>query len=140
MKKLFEQRREFNKAMDLPFKTKPSLIDEKRWRLQRDMIVSEVEEYDEACRDLNITEIADALGDILYVTIGAIKEHGLESCMEEIMDEIHKSNMSKVGPDGKVIKDKKGKVQKPEGYFKPNIQKIVLAHLLKEEKQIKLDL
>ena len=128
MKKLIEQRKEFNKVMDLPSNSTPTLLSKERWELQRNMLIEEIEEYDEACRDLNIVEIADALGDTLYVLIGAIEEHGLSGIIEKVMNEIHASNMSKVGPSGNVIKDDSGKVMKPANYFKPDIKSIIETH------------
>lgn len=140
MEKLIEQRREFNRVMDLPIGEKPSLIEVNRWMLHRNMLIEEVEEYDEACRKRDLVGIADSLGDILYVLVGAVAEHGMINCIEEILDEIQRSNMSKVGPDGTVIKDENGKVRKPENYFKPNLKRIIENHLAKFNNQTKLDL
>jgi len=129
MKKQQEQRKQFNRVMELPTGKFPQLIETKRWELQRDMLIEEVEEYDEACRDKDLVKIADALGDIIYVALGAVAEHGIQGCIEEILDEIQRSNMSKVQPNGTVLKAKNGKVMKPSNYFKPDIARIIKNHL-----------
>ncbi len=93
-----------------------------RHRLQAE----ENEEYLSACKDENLTEIADALGDQLYILFGTILKHGLQNKIEEVFDEIHRSNMSKLDKDGKPIFREDGKVMKSDQYFKPNIQEILI--------------
>lgn len=73
-----------------------------------------------------LTEIADALGDMLYVLCGTILEHGMQYKIDEVFNEINRSNMSKLGTDGKPIYREDGKVMKGENYFKPNIKDILL--------------
>ncbi len=94
--------------------------------LRYKLIREENEEYLDAAAQKNIVEIADALGDILYIACGTILKHGLQDKMEEVFCEIHKSNMSKLGKDGKPIYREDGKVMKGPDYFKPNIERIVL--------------
>jgi predicted HAD superfamily Cof-like phosphohydrolase len=72
-----------------------------------------------------LVEIADALGDILYIAFGTILRHGLQHKIEEVFDEIHRSNMSKLDKDGKPIFREDGKVLKSEFYFKPDIKKVL---------------
>lgn len=93
--------------------------------LRYELIREENEEYLEACREGNLTEIADALGDQLYILCGTILKHGLQHVIEEVFDEIHRSNMSKLGADGKPIYREDGKVLKGPGYFKPDITSIL---------------
>jgi predicted HAD superfamily Cof-like phosphohydrolase len=95
--------------------------------LRYELIREENEEYLEACREGNLVEIADALGDQLYILCGTILRHGLQHKIEEVFDEIHRSNMSKLGADGKPIYREDGKVLKGPSYFKPDIQKILNA-------------
>ena len=71
-------------------------------------------------------EIADALGDMMYILCGTILSHGLQDKIERIFEEIQKSNMSKLGKDGKPIYREDGKIMKGPGYFKPNIKKELL--------------
>ena len=83
------------------------------------------EEYLEAASDNDLVEVADALGDMLYILCGTIIEHGLQYKIEEVFEEIQRSNMSKLGEDGEPIYREDGKVLKGPNYFKPNIQSIL---------------
>jgi predicted HAD superfamily Cof-like phosphohydrolase len=94
-------------------------------RLRFDLMKEENEEYLQAARANDIVEIGDALGDMLYILCGTIIAHGFQDKIESIFDEIQKSNMSKLGADGKPIYRKDGKVLKGPNYFKPNIEKIL---------------
>ena len=85
----------------------------------------ENEEYLEAAKKNDIIEIADALGDQLYILCGTILRHGLQHKIEEVFEEIQRSNMSKLDVNGKPIYREDGKVLKSELYFKPNIRKIL---------------
>jgi predicted HAD superfamily Cof-like phosphohydrolase len=85
----------------------------------------ELNEYLNAAHIDDKVEIADALGDQLYILFGTIISHGLEDKIVEIFDEIHRSNMSKLGLDGKPIYREDGKVQKGPNFFKPNIERIL---------------
>jgi predicted HAD superfamily Cof-like phosphohydrolase len=85
----------------------------------------ENEEYLEAAKSNDIVEIADALGDQLYILCGTILRHGLQHKIVEVFEEIQRSNMSKLDANGKPIYREDGKVLKSELYFKPNIQKIL---------------
>lgn len=92
-----------------------------RYKLMRE----ENEEYLEAANDDDIVEVADALGDMLYILCGTIIEHGLQHKIEEVFEEIQRSNMSKLGEDGEPIYRDDGKVLKGPNYFKPNIKSIL---------------
>ena len=94
-------------------------------KLRFDLMKEENEEYLEAARANDIIEIGDALGDMLYILCGTIIAHGFQDKIESIFDEIQKSNMSKLGADGKPIYREDGKVLKGPNYFKPNIEKIL---------------
>ena len=85
----------------------------------------ENEEYLEAANNNDIVEVADALGDMLYILCGTIIEHGMQNKIDEIFNEIQNSNMSKLGEDGNPIYRKDGKVLKGPNYFKPNIRQIL---------------
>lgn len=87
------------------------------------ILLEELEEYKEAGVNNDTVEIADAIGDILYITFGLVTKHGLEDKIEAIFDEIHASNMSKLGEDGNPILREDGKILKGPSYFKPNIAK-----------------
>jgi predicted HAD superfamily Cof-like phosphohydrolase len=85
----------------------------------------ENEEYLEAANNNDLVEVADALGDMLYILCGTIIEHGMQDKIEEVFNEIQRSNMSKLGEDGKPIYREDGKVLKGPNYFKPNIKDIL---------------
>ena len=85
----------------------------------------ENEEYLEAAQAGDMVEVADALGDQLYILLGTILKHGMQDKIEEVFNEIQRSNMSKLGEDGKPIYREDGKVLKGPNYFKPNIDKIL---------------
>lgn len=85
----------------------------------------ENKEYLDACWEGNIVEIADALGDQLYILCGTLLKHGLQHKIEEVFNEIHASNMSKLDKEGKPLFREDGKILKSDQYFKPNIEKIL---------------
>ncbi|MCH1557790.1 MAG: nucleoside triphosphate pyrophosphohydrolase family protein [Flavobacteriaceae bacterium] len=89
------------------------------------LMAEENQEYFEAAKNNDIVEVADALGDMLYILCGTIIEHGMQDKIEEIFDEIQKSNLSKLGDDGKPIYRNDGKVMKGPNYFKPKISEIL---------------
>ncbi|HCQ12939.1 nucleoside triphosphate pyrophosphohydrolase family protein [Flavobacterium sp.] len=93
--------------------------------LRYNLMKEENEEYLEAAQNDDIVEIADALGDMLYILCGTIIEHGLQDKIEEVFNEIQRSNMSKLGEDGKPIYREDGKVMKGPNYFKPNFEAIL---------------
>jgi predicted HAD superfamily Cof-like phosphohydrolase len=88
-------------------------------------MAEENEEYFEAANNNDLIEVADALGDMLYILCGTIIEHGMQDKIEEVFDEIQKSNLSKLGENGKPIYREDGKVMKGPNYFKPDILKIL---------------
>jgi len=85
----------------------------------------ENDEYFEAAKNGDLVEVADALGDMLYILCGTILEHGLQYKIEEVFDEIQRSNMSKLAEDGSPIYREDGKVLKGPNYFKPKIAEIL---------------
>ena len=113
----------FMKTFGQEIKVKPSLSSEKINHLRYNLIKEELNELEEAMKNQDIVEVADALTDILYVTYGAGHAFGinLDKCFEEVQN----SNMSKLGKDGKPIYNEKGKVMKGPNYFKPNLNKFV---------------
>jgi predicted HAD superfamily Cof-like phosphohydrolase len=101
------------------------LIDERDYQLRYNLIKEENEEYLDACKAGDIVEIADALGDQLYILFGTILKHGLQHKIEEVYDEIHRSNMSKLDDNGEPIFREDGKIMKSGKYFKPDIKSIL---------------
>lgn len=93
--------------------------------LRFNLMKEENEEYLEAANANDMVEVADALGDMLYILCGTIIEHGMQYKIEEVFNEIQRSNMSKLGENGEPIYREDGKVLKGPDYFKPNIAKIL---------------
>ncbi|WP_378187042.1 hypothetical protein ACE939_01675 [Aquimarina sp. W85] len=94
-------------------------------KLRFELMKEENEEYLEAAQNNDLIEVADALGDMLYILCGTIIEHGLQHKIEEVFDEIQRSNMSKLDDDGNPVYREDGKVLKGPNYFKPNLKKIL---------------
>ena len=111
----------FMKTFGQEVKNKAELGDEKLNQLRISLINEELDELKTAIKDNNILEVADALTDILYVTYGAGHSFGVD--LDKCFDEVQKSNMSKLGGDGKPIYNEAGKVMKGPNYFKPNLSK-----------------
>ena len=114
----------FMKTFGQEVKTKPSLSTDKINKLRIDLIKEELEELTEAMNNKDLLEVADALTDILYVTYGAGHAFGID--LDDCFAEVHRSNMSKLGPDFRPIKREDGKVMKPATYSPPDL-KTVLA-------------
>jgi predicted HAD superfamily Cof-like phosphohydrolase len=92
-----------------------------RYKLMRE----ENEEYLEAAQNGDMIEVADALGDMLYILCGTILKHGMQDKIAEVFEEIQRSNMSKLDKDGNAIYREDGKVLKSDQYFKPDIKAIL---------------
>ncbi|MFJ1474747.1 hypothetical protein ACILE9_10855 [Capnocytophaga cynodegmi] len=117
---------DFHKAFGLGIKQEPTInLKDEIINLRFKLMAEENEEYLEAARNKDIVEVADALGDMLYILCGTIIEHGLQHKIEEVFSEIHRSNMSKLDENGNPIYREDGKVMKGANYFKPNIAKIL---------------
>ncbi|MEQ6123138.1 nucleoside triphosphate pyrophosphohydrolase family protein [Pseudotenacibaculum sp. MALMAid0570] len=126
MKKYTDAVHEFHTAFGLGIKNEPTAnIGEERNLLRFNLMKEENEEYFEAANNNDLVEVADALGDMLYILAGTIIEHGMQHKIVEVFDEIQRSNMSKLGEDGKPIYREDGKVLKGPNYFKPNIKEIL---------------
>ena len=104
-------------------KEKASFPEKKIVQLRIDLIEEELNELKEAINNNDIVEVADALTDILYVTYGAGHSFGID--LDKCFDEVQKSNMSKLGEDGKPIYNDSGKVMKGPNYFAPDLKKII---------------
>jgi predicted HAD superfamily Cof-like phosphohydrolase len=126
MEKQIEQLKEFHTAFKLPQRVRPTLIPDKEFDSRLKLLVEEVRELEEAYRyDGNLIEVADAIIDCMYVLIGTALQFGLTNVLEQCFDEVHRSNMSKLGADGKPIM-KNGKVVKGPNYLHPNLFAIII--------------
>ncbi len=94
-------------------------------KLRYDLMREENEEYLEAVKNGDLVEIADALGDMLYILCGTILKHGMKDKIQDVFEEIQRSNMSKLDENGKPIYREDGKVMKSTLYFKPKISEIL---------------
>ena len=126
MQKQIGSVKEFHTAFGLGFSDNPKVdLGENKIMLRYNLMKEENEEYLEAAQSGDMVEVADALGDMMYILCGTIIEHGLQHLIEEVFDEIQRSNMSKLGEDGKPIYREDGKVMKGPNYFKPDFSKII---------------
>jgi predicted HAD superfamily Cof-like phosphohydrolase len=126
MKKQINAVKEFHTAFAIGHSELPlANLGESKNVLRYNLMKEENEEYLEAVQNNDLIEIADALGDMMYILCGTIIEHGLHHKIEEVFDEIQRSNMSKIGQDGKPIYREDGKVMKGPNYFKPDFTKIL---------------
>ena len=116
---------EFHNTFKIGNATTQTLIPEKEYTLRYNLTKEENDEYLQACKNNDIIEIADALGDQLYILCGTMLKHGLQHKMEEVFNEIHRSNMSKLDENGNPIFREDGKILKSNRYFKPNIKSIL---------------
>jgi len=116
----------FHNAFGITNRETPiAFTNEKEIKLRFDLMAEENQEYLEAAKNNDLVEVADALGDMLYILCGTMLSHGMQDKMEAIFNEIQRSNMSKLGADGKPIYREDGKVMKGPNYFKPNIKEIL---------------
>lgn len=115
----------FHNAFGQEDGTVPRLLTNPEVLLRYNLMAEENDEYLEACTDDSLIEIADALGDQLYILCGTILRHGMQHIIEDVFNEIHASNMSKLGEDGKPVMREDSKILKGPNYFKPNLEPIV---------------
>jgi len=119
----FDDVKNFMQTFGQEVKIKAEFPKEKIVKLRYDLIKEELNELQNAIKTKNLKEIADALTDILYVTYGAGHAYGID--LDKCFNEVQKSNMSKLGEDGKPIYNKKGKVMKGSKYFEPNLKQFI---------------
>lgn len=128
MRKQIKHVKKFHESFGIDNQLIPNAnISEKTYKLRYKLMQEENNEYLDACKNGDLNEIADALGDMMYILCGTILSHGLQDKIELIFEEIQKSNMSKLDKNGNPIYREDGKILKSENYFKPNISKILDA-------------
>jgi predicted HAD superfamily Cof-like phosphohydrolase len=126
MNKKLKAVQDFHEAFGLGIKHEPvANLPEDKLRLRYNLMAEENDEYLEAARNGDLVEVADALGDMLYILCGTILEHGMQYKIEEVFNEIQRSNMSKLDSNGRPIYREDGKVMKGPNYFKPDIERIL---------------
>ena len=119
----FDDVKTFMQTFGQEVKIKAEFPEEKIVKLRYHLIKEELNELQNAIKTKDLKEIADALTDILYVTYGAGHAYGID--LDKCFKEVQKSNMSKLGEDGKPIYNKKGKVMKGSKYFEPNLKQFI---------------
>ena len=118
--------KEFHTTFAIGHSEKPKAdLGETKNMLRFNLMKEENEEYLEAVQNNDLIEIADALGDMLYILCGTIIEHGLQHKIVDVFNEIHRSNMSKLDENGQPLYREDGKIMKSDLYFKPNIKAIL---------------
>ena len=120
----FNKVKTFMETFGQEVKTKPSFSTDKINQLRYDLIKEELDELNEAMKNQDLLEVADALTDILYVTYGAGHAFGID--LDKCFNEVQNSNMSKLDENGKPIYNENGKVMKGPNYFKPNLKKYLI--------------
>ena len=121
----FEDVKDFMTTYGQEVKTNSEFPEEKIIKLRIDLIKEELNELTDAIKQRNLVEVADALTDILYVTYGAGHSFGIN--LDQCFTEVQRSNMSKLGEDGKPIYNEQGKVMKGSNYTKPNLKQFIKA-------------
>jgi len=124
-KSLIEKVAEFHEVFQVGNAKEMTIGNIQLGTLRHDLMKEETEEYLSAVINNDMVEVADALGDQLYILLGTILKHGLQDKIVEVFEEIHRSNMSKLDSMGNPIFRKDGKVLKGRDYFKPDINKIL---------------
>lgn len=119
----FEMVKEFHKTYGMPAPDTRSDLTEERFLLRCRLIEEEYGEFVDAAAEGDFVEMADALGDLIYVVYGTAVEMGID--LDAIITEIHRSNMSKLGEDGKPIYREDGKVLKGPNFFQPKLKEII---------------
>jgi predicted HAD superfamily Cof-like phosphohydrolase len=125
MEKQLQAVAEFHKAFGQKDGKWPQLISNAEYDLRHSLMKEENDEYLEACYNKSLVEIADALGDQLYILCGTILKHGMQHIIFDVFNEIQASNMSKLGDDGKPVLREDGKILKGPGYFRPDLSKFI---------------
>ena len=124
MKRKIECVEEFHRIYKLGNSKKPiGKLKDGLEKLRFDLMAEENREYLEAAQKGDVVEVADALGDMLYILCGTIIEHGMQDVIDEVFEEIHRSNLSKLDENGNPIYREDGKVIKGPNYFPPNLKK-----------------
>jgi len=123
--------KEFHEGFQQINGNEPILITHEEVKLRHRLMAEENDEYVQAAiegimsTEQRLEGIADALGDQLYILCGTILKHGMQHIIEDVFDEIHRSNMSKLDENGKPILREDGKILKGPGYFKPNLKQFI---------------
>ena len=128
IRKMTQQVRSFQKASGQVVNKKPTDLEVKEVQLRYDLMREENIEYQDAGLSKNKVEILDACADQLYILLGTINAHGLQDLIGPAFELVHKNNMTKVGPDGKVLRNPDGKILKPQGFVPVDLTTLFKQH------------
>jgi predicted HAD superfamily Cof-like phosphohydrolase len=128
MRSNFEKVQQFHRAADVENPDYPQLPTYERQMLREKLIEEEFWELKEAFSEGDVVAYADAVADLLYVVYGTADEAGID--VDAVFAEVHRSNMSKVGADGKVLKRADGKILKPDTYSPPDVESVLDAQVV----------
>ena len=128
LKEILSNVAEFHTAFRIPNSDAPhASLTREEALLRHRLMAEENDEYLEAAENGDVVEVADALGDQLYILAGTMMRHGMQDVIAQVFREIQASNMSKLGANGEPILREDGKVMKGPNYFRPNIAGILDA-------------
>lgn len=125
MKKQLEELKEFSRVFNAFWQDSPSLISPEARAVRARLMEEELREVIEAMESEPLENTAKELADLLYVVYGTIGAYGLSDKMEAVFDEVHRSNMSKLGADGKPIVREDGKVLKGPNYTPADVARVL---------------
>ena len=120
------QVKDFHEKFNIPVSDYPDYISPERQKLRIDILQEEVNELAKAMSEDNMVEIADGVVDCIYILFGTAIEYGFHQKLEAMFNEVHRSNMSKLGIDGKPIYREDGKVLKGPNYSRPDLGSILI--------------
>jgi len=127
MNKQLQQLWDFQSAYGSTRNSKPTLLSEDDYSLRYRLGKEELIEYLDACKNNDLVGVTDALADQLYILLGTMVAHGMGDIIEDVFDEVHRSNMSKLGEDGKPIYREDGKILKGPNFSPPYIEQFLTA-------------
>lgn len=125
MKQALSDVAEFMRASEQPMRHRPRIAPDAEAQLRLKLKAEEITEYAQAAAAKDLVELADACVDILYVVFGSAHTYGFAPVLQELWDEVHRSNMDKRFPDGKFHQDGNGKTTKPPGWTPPDLKSIL---------------
>ena len=128
IRKMAQQVRSFQKASGQVVNKKPTDLEVKEVQLRYDLMREENIEYQDAGLSKNKVEILDACADQLYILLGTLNAHGLQDLICPAFELVHKNNMTKVGPDGKILRNPDGKILKPQGFVPVDLTTLFKQH------------
>lgn len=116
---------EFQSAFGIESPKRPTLLPKERAVFRHKLLKEEVKEIEQGEKVADIVQVADGIIDSMYILIGTAHEYGFADRLVMLFDEVHRSNMTKMGPDGKAIFREDGKVMKPDTYSPPKLSIIL---------------